>query len=85
VTLSTTEPIAAAPVTDPVTDYDIFAPDFVADPYPVYEAIRAQCPVARTERHQGSWMPTTYEALHDIAHDVDTFVGKHVRTGAPPL
>ena len=66
--MSTTEPIA-----DPTTDYDIFAPDFVADPYPVFDAIRSRCPVAHTERHQGSWMPTTYEALHDIAHDVDTF------------
>ncbi len=66
--MSTTEPIP-----DPTTDYDIFAPAFVADPYPMFESIRSRCPIAHTDRHEGSWMPTTYEALHDIAHDVDTF------------
>ena len=77
--MSTTEPIA-----DLTTDYDIFAPDFVADPYPTFEAIRSRCPVARTERHEGSWMPTTYEALHDIAHDVDSFSSSDVLVFARP-
>ena len=78
--MSTTEPVA-----DPTTDYDIFAPEFVADPYPVYEAIRSRCPVAHTERHQGSWMPTTYEALHDIAHDVDTFSSSDILVFPRPV
>ena len=78
--MSTTEPVA-----DPTTDYDIFAPEFVADPYPTYAAIRSQCPVARTERHQGSWMPTSYEALHDIAHDVDTFSSNDILVFPRPV
>ena len=78
--MSTTEPIA-----DPTTDYDIFAPDFVADPYPVYEAIRSRCPVAHSERHEGSWMPTTYEALHEIAHDVDTFSSSDILVFPRPV
>ena len=78
--MSTTEPVA-----DVLTDYDIFAPDFVADPYPVFEAIRSQCPVARTDRHQGSWMPTTYDALHEIAHDVDRFSSSDILVFPRPV
>jgi cytochrome P450 len=70
---------------DPITDYDIFDPGFVADPYPVYEAIRSRCPIAHTERHAGSWMPTTYEALHDIAHDVDAFSSRDILVFPRPV
>ncbi len=75
--MTTTDP-AASPVTDPVADYDIFAPDFVADPYPTYAEIRDQCPVAHTDRHGGSWLPTTYEAVRDIAKDIDTFSSRDI-------
>jgi cytochrome P450 len=63
----------ARPVTDPTTDYDIFDPGFVADPYPAYAEVRERCPVGHTDRHQGSWMPTSYQTIQEIAHDVETF------------
>jgi cytochrome P450 len=66
--MTTTEPVR-----DLATDYDIFSQDFVADPYPTFADLRGRCPIAHTERHQGSWLPTTYDDLHEIAHDVDTF------------
>lgn len=58
---------------DVTTDYDIFVPAFVADPYGVYDEVRAQCPVAHTDRNGGSWLPVTYDALHELAHDVEGF------------
>ena len=75
-------------VTDITTDYDIADPEFVTDPYPAYAAIREQCPIAHTDRHGGSWLPTTYDALYDLAHDVDTFSSTEIlvypRNDLPP-
>jgi len=61
--------VTTEPVRDPATDYDIFDPDYIKDPFPVWEEIRGKCPVAHTERVGGSWMPTTYEDLKRIAAD----------------
>jgi cytochrome P450 len=60
-------------VTDVTNDYDIFDPDFVANPYPAFEEIRSRCPIGHTDRHEGSWLPASYETVREIAHDVDTF------------
>ena len=74
------------PVTEPVvdwaTDYDIFDPDYVRDPAPVWDELRGECPVAHTERWGGSWMPTRYEDVVAIAHDVDRFSSREI-TVAP--
>ena len=74
------------PVTEPVvdwaTDYDIFDPGYVRDPAPVWDELRGECPVAHTERWGGSWMPTRYEDVVAIAHDVDRFSSREI-TVAP--
>lgn len=66
-----------APVTAPVenwaTDYDIFDPQYVADPYGIWAELRATCPMAHTERWGGSWLPTRYADVYAIAHDIETF------------
>ena len=41
------------PVRDWATDYDIFDPDYVRDPAPVWDDLRSRCPIARTERWGG--------------------------------
>ena len=53
-----TEPIDREPVNDWHSDLDHFDPEFVADPYPIYEDLRGQCPVAHSDRYGG----------HDVAH-----------------
>ena len=58
---------ARPPVDDWASDYDIFHPDYVTDPAPIWDDLRARCPVARTERWGGSWMPTRYEDVHQLA------------------
>ena len=62
-----------APVENWATDYDIFDPGFVKEPYEVWDTLREECPVAHTERWGGSWMPTRMADLRDIAHDTETF------------
>jgi cytochrome P450 len=57
------------PVTDWKTDYDILDSDYVADPYPVWDDLREQCPIAHSERWGGSWLPTKYSDVQRIAQD----------------
>ncbi|MEO1060141.1 MAG: cytochrome P450 [Actinomycetota bacterium] len=66
--MATTEPVG-----DWTDDYDIFDEDFVRDPYPVWQGLRSECPVPHTERWGGSHMPTTFETVSAVAHDVDHF------------
>ena len=54
------------PVHDWASDYDIFDPDYVRDPAPVWKELRGRCPIAHTERWGGSWLPTRYEHLQKM-------------------
>jgi cytochrome P450 len=69
---------AQQPVNDWKTDYDIFAPEYVANPMPVWDEIRDGCPVAHTERWGGSWMPTKYSDLFAIAQDIQHFSSRQI-------
>ncbi len=70
-----------------MTDYD--AIDFfrgyelVADPYPYFEWLRAQCPVQR-ERHHGVMMVTGYDEAIAVYNDTDTFSSCNSPTGPFP-
>jgi cytochrome P450 len=59
-----------------VTDFeamDFFRGDeLVADPYPYFDALRAQCPVQR-EPHHGVVMVTGYDEAVEVFHDSRTF------------
>ena len=43
-------------VKDWKTDYDIFAQEYIKNPFPIWDEIRDQCPVAHTERWGGAWI-----------------------------
>jgi cytochrome P450 len=62
-----------APVTDWASDYDIFDPQYVEDPYGIWAGLRETCPMAHTDRWGGSWLPTRYADVYAIAHDVENF------------
>ena len=73
------------PVQDLLTDYDIFDPEFVRDPYPSFSEIReSKCPVAHTDRWGGSWMPTRYEDVVAIAQEYETFTSRGILVLPPP-
>ena len=61
--------MTSKPVADWTTDYDILDPDYVADPYPVWDDLREQCPIAHSDRWGGSWLPTKYADVQRIAQD----------------
>ena len=73
------------PVESMLTDYDIFEPSFVANPYPGYSEIReSECPIARTERYEGSWLPTRYEDVVALAQEYEIFTSRGILVMPPP-
>jgi cytochrome P450 len=85
---------AHPPVTDWVHDFDHTDPRWTEDPFPIWEELRAECPVVHTERFLGCYMPTTYEAVKQIAYDTEHFSSRRVivrdvrpeiTTAAPPI
>ncbi len=60
------------------TDYDIFSKDYIKDPFPIWDEIREECPMAKTDRWGGSFMPTRYEDLFDIAKNIQTYSSRDV-------
>ncbi|BCT75351.1 cytochrome P450 [Sinomonas cyclohexanicum] len=70
----TSTPAAApvtAPVAAPVADY-VRIEDLYADPYPIYQRLRAESPVAWVPA-VGRYMVTSFEACHRIEQDAQTF------------
>ena len=55
------------PVHDWTADYDIFDSEYVTDPVPIWNDLREQCPIARSERWGGSWLPTKHADLQALA------------------
>jgi cytochrome P450 len=84
---------ARKPVVDWATDFDHLDPQWTENPYPIWEALRSQCPVAHTERFKGAYLPTRYEDVRAIAHDTAHFSsarifvrdGNQPRFPSPPL
>ena len=68
-----TEPINREPVNDWQSDLDHFDPDFVADPYPIYEDLRGQCPVAHSDRYGGMTWLTKASDVAAAANATETF------------
>jgi hypothetical protein len=79
--------MATKRVRDWSNDYDIFAQEYIKNPFPIWDKLREECPVAHTERWGGSWMPTRYQDLFDIARDIEHFSSRDVLvapSGPPP-
>ncbi len=72
------------PVRDWATDFDIFDPDYVRDPAPVWEELRGRCPVAHTTRWGGSWLPTRYEDLQKMVKMVPALSSRSAVVVPPP-
>ncbi|MEL0090413.1 MAG: cytochrome P450 [Rhodospirillales bacterium] len=65
-------PREGCPVHDWATDYDVMDPDYNSDPGPIWKDLRERCPIAHSTRWGGSWMPTRYEDVRDMARAVPT-------------
>ena len=66
------------PVTDWVHDFDHTDPRWTENPFPIWEQLRAAGPIVHTDRFLGCYMPTTYEAVRQIANDTEHFSSRRV-------
>src|ERR1700691_3295881 len=62
-----------APVSNWATDFDVLDPHYIADPFGIWDDLRSSCPIAHTDRRKSSWLPTRYEDVTAIAHDIAHF------------
>ena len=62
-----------APVQDWATDFDVLDPRYVDNPFIIWDDLRQSCPIAHTDRRKSSWLPTRYDDVTDIAHDIAHF------------
>jgi cytochrome P450 len=68
-----------SPVTDWANDFDHTDPRWIEDPFPIWDELRARCPVARSERFQdGAYFPSRYQDIRDIAYDTEHFSSRRV-------
>jgi cytochrome P450 len=70
--------IVTGPVSDWATDFSHLDPEWSADPYPIQDDLRQRCPIARTERFGGAWLPTRYEDVAAIAYDPGRFSSRSI-------
>ena len=76
------------PVQDWSSDFDHTDPQWVADPYPIWDDLRATCPVAHSDRYGGVWLPTRHEDVAAIANDTEHFTSRSIIVAndrPPPL
>ena len=58
---------------DWTTEFDHFSAEYSADPFAVWDQLREECPIARSERFRGMWVPTRLSDIEEIARDTSTF------------
>jgi hypothetical protein len=66
------------PVADWATDFDHTDPQWVADPYPIWDELRSRCPVAHSARYGGTWLPVRHEDVAAVAYDTEHFTSRSV-------
>ena len=66
------------PVTDFATDFDHADPTWVNNPFPIWDELRATCPIAHSDRYGGTWLPVTHEHVSAIAYDTENFTSRAV-------
>jgi cytochrome P450 len=54
-------------------DFDLYDSGYLSDPYAVWSAMRTECPVARTERHGGGYLPSRHADITAAALNPASF------------
>lgn len=72
-----------ASVTDWVNDWDWLDPQWGPNAIDIWNQVRDVCPVASTERYGRAFMPVTYDAVAQVAHDTENFSSVWVSVARP--
>jgi cytochrome P450 len=74
----------SAPVEDWTTDYDISDAGYIENPVPIWKDMRERCPIAHTERFGGSWNPTRFDDIRELAKMVPELSSRQPLVMPPP-
>ena len=66
------------PIRDWATDFDHTHPDYAARATEIWDELRPTCPIAHSDRHGGTWLPTRHEDIAAIARDTQHFSSEGV-------
>ena len=66
------------PVTDWASDFDHTDPQWVANPFPIWDELRERCPVAHSGRYGGTWLPVRHADVAAVAYDTEHFTSRSV-------
>jgi cytochrome P450 len=79
--------IVTGPVSDWTTDFSHFEEEYAENAIEIWDDLRGRCPVARTERFGGAWLPTRYDDVQAIAYDTEHFTSRAIIISnvRPPL
>jgi cytochrome P450 len=53
--------------------FDHYDPTYAADPITVWRDMRAECPIGRSEKFRGMWVPVRHADIEAIARDPENF------------
>lgn len=65
--------VTRTPIEELARNFHHRDPEVLADPWPVYERLRNECPVAHSERYGGFWVLSRYADVVAAAQDTDAF------------
>lgn len=71
------------PVTDWVNDWDWLDEQWGPNAIDIWNDVREQCPMAKTERYGRAHMPVTMDAVSQVAQDTEHFSSIWVNVGRP--
>ena len=71
------------PVEDWTTDYDIRDEEYIQDPVPIWAEMRDKCPIAHTDRLGGSWNPTRFDDLREMAKMIPELSSRQILVMPP--
>ncbi|MEI6453951.1 MAG: cytochrome P450 [Actinomycetes bacterium] len=60
------------------TDFDHTDPEWVENPFPIWDELREQCPVAHSNRYGGVWLPTRHQEVAEVAYDTERFTSRSI-------
>src|SRR6266545_5329312 len=66
------------PVSDWATDFDHTDAQWVENPIPIWDELRARCPVAHSDRYGGTWLPVRHDDVAAVAYDTEHFTSRSV-------
>jgi hypothetical protein len=69
------------------TDFDHTDQRWIENPFPIWDELRKQCPIAHTQRYGGVYLPTRYEDVRAIAYDTGNFSSRRpvIRENPPDV